>query len=138
MAVIHRDPEGRAVQGIVFGRHRADLELVEARRDGRDADETARMLGQEVDVLGRDALGRQHHVAFVLAFLVVDDDHEAAGADLFDRLVDAVEIGHEPLLPKARCSASQPSPDDAAACGRVCPDSGSRSPASRLPSQCAT
>ena len=50
------------------------------------------MRRHEIDRLGRDAVGGDGEVALVLAVLVVDDDHELAGADVGDRLLDAREL----------------------------------------------
>ncbi len=49
----------------------------------------------EVDVLGRDELGGEHEIAFVLAIFVVDEDHHLAGADLVEGTRDAFEGGHD-------------------------------------------
>ena len=51
------------------------------------------MRRHEVDRLGRDELRGDREVALVLAILVVDDDDEAARADLLDRLLDGREDG---------------------------------------------
>ena len=45
----------------------------------------------ERDRLGRDELGGDREVALVLAISVVDDDDEAARADVLDRLLDGGE-----------------------------------------------
>ncbi len=58
--------------------------MVEALLGHGEADQAASMLGHEVDGFGRDLLGGERDVAFVLAVLVVDDDDHAAGADLLD------------------------------------------------------
>ena len=49
------------------------------------------MRDHEVDRIRRRELGRDREVALVLAILVVDDDDEAALADLLDRLLDGRE-----------------------------------------------
>ena len=55
--------------------------------------------GHEADVLGRDQLRRDDEVAFVLAVLVVDDDHELAGFEIRDRLGNGGQAhGHQILL----------------------------------------
>ena len=55
----------------------------------RQADQAAAEARHEVDGFGRDVVGGQHEVAFVLAVFLVDQDHHAAGAhvgdDVFDR-----------------------------------------------------
>ena len=45
-------------------------------------------VAMKLTAVGRDELGRDREVALVLAILVVDDDDEAAGADLLERFVD--------------------------------------------------
>ena len=52
-----------------------------------------RVRGHEVDRLGRRELRGDHEVALVLAVGVVDDDDEAALADLLDRLLDRWRTG---------------------------------------------
>ena len=59
----------------------------------READQAARVGRHEVDVLGRDELGGEHEVALVLAIFVVDEDHHLAGADVFQRALDAFDRG---------------------------------------------
>ena len=44
------------------------------------------MAGHEVDRLGRDMLGGEHEVAFVLAVFLVDEDDHAAGGQLGHQL----------------------------------------------------
>jgi hypothetical protein len=56
-----------------------------------EADEAAAVAGHEVDGLGGDELGGQGEVALVLAVLVVDHDHHAAGADLVECAGDVGE-----------------------------------------------
>ena len=65
--------------------HHREAELVDLRFGERDADEAAPVHGHEVDGLGRDVLGRHREIAFVLAILVVDEDHHLAGADVGER-----------------------------------------------------
>src|SRR5580692_111122 len=49
-----------------------------------EADQAASILGHEVDGFGRDLLGGESDVAFVLAVFIVDYDDHAAGAELLD------------------------------------------------------
>ena len=65
-----------------------DNVIDDAVRRHRHADQSARILGHEVDRIGRHELRRHRQVAFVLALLVIDDDHEAAVAKVIDRFVD--------------------------------------------------
>ena len=88
---LDRDGEGGAERRRVLIRHLAQAELLAPLRRQAEADEPARVRGHEVDRLGRDELRRDREVALVLAVLVVDDDDEAARADLLDRLLDRRE-----------------------------------------------
>ena len=72
---------------VVLIGHLAQPEL--GQRSGvRHRQMRPRPAGHEVDGCGCDELGRDREVALVLAILVVDDDDEAAGADLLERFVD--------------------------------------------------
>src|SRR5207237_172573 len=68
----------------------------------RHAHQAAAVLGEEVDLVGRDELGAEHQVALVLAILVVDQDDDAAGADLRDDLGNRADgsgfAAHQPIL----------------------------------------
>ena len=55
----------------------------------RQADQAARVAGHEVHRLGGAVRGGDAHVAFVLAVLVVGEDHHAAGAKVLDPAADA-------------------------------------------------
>ena len=75
-----RHREIGAVHRAVGARHRRERQLSRVRFGQRQADQAARVLGHEVDLLRRDEVGREHQVAFVLAILVVDQhDDIAAG-----------------------------------------------------------
>src|SRR5262249_27399015 len=69
-------------------------EAIDHRIVHREADQAARVRRHEVDVLGRDELGREHEVALVLAILVVDQDHHLAGADLVEGAGDTFDRAH--------------------------------------------
>ena len=88
LARLDRDGEGRAERRLVALGHRAQAELVGALLGEAEADQAARVRRHEVDRLGGRELGRDHEVALVLAVGVVDDDDEAALADVLDRLLD--------------------------------------------------
>ena len=93
MSRFDRNGERRFVDRRVLADHLRDVQLVEALADDRHADEAAGLFAHEVDRLGGHHLGRHHEVAFVLAVLVVQDDHHLAGANVGDRILDAVEDG---------------------------------------------
>ncbi len=103
-AVECADPRGHAVADRLDGHgerraeprrvlvdHGADAELIEPPPLTGHADEPAPVGGHEVDRLRGDAIRRDGEVALVLAVLVVDDDHELAGADVLDRVIDGCE-----------------------------------------------
>ena len=52
------------------------------------ADETTAVARHEIDRFGRDLLGGDREVAFVLAVFVVDDDNHLARPNRLDRIVD--------------------------------------------------
>ena len=81
------------------GDHLRQVELVEPLLGHRHADQAAAVLRHEVDRLGRDLLGRDRQVAFVLAILVVDDDDHLAVADRLDGVLDRCK---RRLLPRPR------------------------------------
>ena len=69
--------------------HGANAELVEPPPLAGNADQPAPVRRHEVDRLRGDAVGGDREIALVLAILVVDDDHELAGADVGDGVLDA-------------------------------------------------
>ena len=96
VARLDRDRERGLERRLVLGRHQVEAELVAALGRQREADQPARLLGHEVDRLGRRELGGEHEVALVLAVLVVADDDHLAGADVLERLLDRCANG--PLI----------------------------------------
>ena len=86
--------------------HGADAELVEAPALDGHADEPASVRRHEVDRFGRDPVGGDREIALVLAVLVIDDDHELAGADVGDRVLDG-RPGSSRLIPRARGSRTR-------------------------------
>ena len=111
VARLDRDRERRLQGRLVLRRHQLEAELVAALGRQRQADPAARLLGHEVDRLGRDELRGHHEVALVLAVLVVADDDHPALADLLDRLLDRRE-----RRGRACCAHDTPSVDGACAC----------------------
>ena len=72
--------------------HHRNVQLVESPPEHRHADQAAALARHEIH-LGRPAeLSRNGEIAFVLAILVVDDEHEAAGLELGDRVRDGGEV----------------------------------------------
>ena len=68
--------------------HRRQAQLPGALGGDRQADQAARVLGHEVDLLGRGQLGRDDDVALVLAVLGVDEDVGPALAGVLDDVLD--------------------------------------------------
>ena len=99
-AGVDRDRERGAERRRVLGHHHREPELRELLFGERQADETARVRRHEVDLLGRDLLGRDAEVALVLAILVVHEDDHATGANLRRWLGTAV-ISAAPLRVRA-------------------------------------
>ncbi len=94
-----RDPVARVDRGRVGGAEprlptrceRPQLQLVAACLRQAEADHPPPVSGHEVDRLRRRELGGDRQIAFVLAVRVVDDDHEPAGAEVLERLLDRRE-----------------------------------------------
>ena len=91
LARLDRDRERGAERRLVVVGHRPELELVAALGRQAEADEAAAVGRHEGDRLRRDELGGDREIALVLAVGVVDDDDEAARADVLDRLLDRRE-----------------------------------------------
>ena len=87
-ARVDRHADRRLAQRRVDGHLERDLERVEPLRRQRQTHLAAAVGHHEVDDVWRDPLGRNGQIAFVLAVLIVDDDHHLAVADGGDRLVD--------------------------------------------------
>src|SRR6185312_5832022 len=85
---LDRDRERGAERRLVPLGHLVEVERVAALAGETEADEAARVRRHEVDRVGRGELRGDDEIALVLAVRVVDDDDEAAGAYVFDRLVD--------------------------------------------------
>ncbi len=96
-AGLDRDGEGgREGRGVLLD-HQGQAQRVAALGGHRQADQPAAARGHEVDRFRSDPLGGDRQVPLVLALLVVDDDHEAAGLEGADRLLDRGEgrgVGH--------------------------------------------
>ena len=71
------------VRAVARG-HRRQVQALAALAGQRQADQAAAEARHEVDGLGRDVVGRQHQVAFVLAVFLIDQDDHAAGAHVGD------------------------------------------------------
>ena len=72
----------------------AELQPLAALARERQADQPAAELRHEVDRLGRDMVGGEHQVAFVLAVFLVDEDDHAAGAPCSATMLRNRRNGH--------------------------------------------
>src|SRR5947209_17882895 len=72
------------MRGRIVADHQGKIQLIQAFPLHGHADQTARFPGHEVDRLGRRQLSGHDQIAFVLSILVIDNDDEAAGADILD------------------------------------------------------
>ena len=93
MLGLDRHGEGGAEGGSVLrvGDHHGDLKLVEAVAFERGADEPLAELRHEVDRLGSNRLRGHDEVAFVLPVFVVDQDDDAAPAQVVQGLFYACQ-----------------------------------------------
>ena len=73
---------------LVLDRHRRQAQLPRALGGDGQADQAARVLGHEVDLLGRGQLGRDDDVALVLPVLGVDQDVGPPVAGVLDDVLD--------------------------------------------------
>ena len=90
--------------GAVDGRHQRQPQSAATLFRQRQTDQAPRMAGHEVDGLGRDEVGRDQQVAFVLAVLVIDQDDHLARTEVRQDLGGACHgrqhlvLGHVYLL----------------------------------------
>ena len=85
---LDRHGEIGAVHRAIDRRHRREIELPSALLGDRHADQSATELRHEVDRLGRNAIGRNDEIAFVLAILFVDENDDAPFAKVSDDVLD--------------------------------------------------
>ena len=76
---------------VVGGRRAVDAEFLCPRLGDRGAHESACMGDHEIHMFRRDLFRRAHQIAFVLAFLVIRDDHEPACAHVLQDAFHGVE-----------------------------------------------
>src|SRR5258708_5859201 len=72
--------------------HSLKSELFGALHRDRHADQSATMHGHEVYCLRRSLFSRHDEIAFVLAIGIVGHDHNPAGGDIAQDIVDGVEL----------------------------------------------
>ena len=68
------------------------VEFVAAADGDRGAEHTTGVLQHEVDHLGGDLLGSTDQVAFVLTVLVVDDNDELTGLEVYQCLFNCIDL----------------------------------------------
>ena len=90
--VIHRDGERGAVRLGVVRHHLRQPQVIQPLARHRHADDAAGVAHKKRDRFRRDLLGRHDQVALVLAILVVHQDHDLAGLDARDDVLDGVEF----------------------------------------------
>jgi hypothetical protein len=83
--------ESRPERRLVVANHHAEPEPVDSLRRHRQANQSAREPGHEVDGFGRGLFGRHAQVALVLALLVIHQDDHVAAARFLERFLDGNE-----------------------------------------------
>ncbi len=95
--------DGDAERGAIGSRvplhHERNLQFVQTLSRHRQTNKPATVPGHEVDGLGGHLFRGHGQVAFVLPVLVVDDDHHAPAANVFQSLLDG---GERHLSPPTR------------------------------------
>ena len=91
---LDRHGEGGTVGGAVVAHHQRQVELFAALAGQGQADQATAVLGHEVDRFGRDMVGGQNQVAFVLAVFLVDEDDHLADAHVGNDLVNGADVAH--------------------------------------------
>jgi len=88
---VDRDRIRRTVRILVVRNHLRQLQLGSALRSDRRTDQAAGMADHERHLLGRDILGGDDEITFILAVLGVENDDELPRAEGLDRGLDRVE-----------------------------------------------
>jgi hypothetical protein len=88
-----RDREGRPERRpAAAGRgHQRELQSFHLLGGQREADQTATVHGHEVDRRRGDSIGGHAQIAFILAILVIHEDHQLACANVVDRTLHAAQ-----------------------------------------------
>ena len=87
--VIDRDREGGAVDRVVVGDHRREVQPARGLAGDRRADDAAGMADDERHLLGRGVDGGDDQVALVLAVVIVGDDDDLAAGEGVDGFANA-------------------------------------------------
>jgi len=82
-----------AVQFTVVRHHALQAELPRPRRGQRNADQTASVLGHEIDRLGRHFARGHDQIALVLALGIVGHNDHLAGAHVLQHGLDGIKGG---------------------------------------------
>ena len=94
VAVIDRDGKGGAVDRVVVGDHRRQMEAPGDLAGQRRTDDAAGMADDERHLLRRRVDRGEDQITLVLAVVVIGDDDDLAGGERVDRLADT-GLGHE-------------------------------------------
>ena len=93
---LDRHGEGGGMARAIRARHQFEMQLLGALRGQCEANQSAPVLGHEIDGVGRRHLRGNDKVALVLALLRVDQNEHPAVACILDHLLDG---GEELMLP---------------------------------------
>ncbi len=101
VAVIDRNGKGGAVDRVIVGDHRRQMEPPGDLAGQRRTDDAAGMADDERHLLRRGVDRGEDQIALVLAIVVVGDDDDLAGGERIDRLADT-GLGHVDPLGSSR------------------------------------
>jgi hypothetical protein len=93
--------EGRTVHRAIVGDHRRQIEPPGVCLGNRHADQSAAVLGHEVDFFGRDEIGGENEITLVLAVFLVHQDDHVAGFDVGDDFIGATDAEVRLLVEQA-------------------------------------
>ena len=88
MSIVDAHREGRAHRLVITLHHLRQIEFVEPLAWQRQANQAGSFLGEERDLLGSCKFGGHDQVAFVLAILVVNHNHDLALGEFGECVVD--------------------------------------------------
>jgi len=83
---VDRFAKRRSMHGGIDWRHQRKVQLVAAILGERQANQSSRILGHEVDGFRRNLLRRHRQVAFVFAVLIIDQDNHVPLSNILHRL----------------------------------------------------
>ncbi len=101
-----RDREIRGLPHVGVADHQRQAQLLAARARERQANEPAPIPRHEIDVFGTHVGRRHDEIAFVLAFLVVENHDHLAGANRRDDVIGRVQLGPGAIGDRVRSHVS--------------------------------